>query len=325
MITGKLARFFASITFSLFSAFTFAQSPANEPIVAENSIAKVTRTEFEAEIQRIPPEIRADLLANNKRVGDLLAQMLLRKALVRQAKSEKLDTIPVNAARVANEAERVLAQLRILQIEEAASAAFEAKHAAQLARAREIYIVDRERYRVPEEISASHILFDIKKHSSEEARKLAAEARARIVAGADFNAVAKDLSEDPTARENAGSLGWFTRDRMDPAFARAAFALKQGEVSEPVLSAFGWHIVRLDGRHPSRFKSFEEAQDEILAALKKTYVDQQRDTVVNALRNDPATSFNDKEVKMLIDQVTAPATDSHSTTSPSAASTKAAK
>ena len=299
-------RLSAAIALLFVTTAVSAQSQ-NDAVVAENSTAKITRTEFEAEIQRIPSDLRGDLLASNKRVGDLLAQMLLRKSLANQAKSEKLDAIPVNAARVTNEAERVLAQLRVMQVEEVASAAFDAKRAANVARAREIYLADRERYRVPEEISASHILFDTKKHSNEEARKLAADARARIVAGADFNVVAKELSQDPSARENGGSLGWFPREKMDAAFSRGAFALKQtGDISEPVQSSFGWHIIRLEGRHPSRIKPFDEVQDEIVASLRKTYVDQQRDIILNAIRNDPATAINDPEVKNLLDRLSAP-------------------
>ena len=98
----------------------------DQPFVAQNSSTKITRAEFEAELQRIPAEMRAEFLASNKRVGDLLLQMLLRKTLAGQAKNEKLDANPVNAARVSNEADRVLAQLRVAEVEEAASAAVEA-------------------------------------------------------------------------------------------------------------------------------------------------------------------------------------------------------
>jgi peptidyl-prolyl cis-trans isomerase C len=297
-----LAAFFVTTVFG-------AESPSDsQQTMAQNSSVKVTRAEFEAEIQRIPAELRAEFLMSNKRVGDLLVQMLLRKTLAAQARGEKLDADPVNAARVSNETDRALAQLRIARVEEIADAAFEAKRASYIARAREIYTVDRDHYRAPDEISASHIFFDTKKHSSDEARKLAVEAHAKIVSGADFNATAKQVSEDPSAKENSGRLGWFTRDRMDPAFSRAAFALKKpGDVSDPVQSAFGWHIIRLDERRAPRIRSFEEVQDEIVASLKTTYINEQREAVLNTVRSDPATAINDSAVKALLDQtMTAP-------------------
>src|SRR5439155_13629388 len=87
-----------------------AESPPADLVVAQNSTVRVTRSEFEAEILRIPPEMRAEFLMSNQRVGDLLTQMLLRKALANQARSENLDAKPINAARMNNKVERVLAQ-----------------------------------------------------------------------------------------------------------------------------------------------------------------------------------------------------------------------
>ena len=72
-------------------------------------------------------------------------------------------------------------------------------------------------------------------------------------------------------------------------------------------------------------KSFEEVQEEILSTLKKSYIDQQRDAVVNAIRGDPETEINDAEVKQLVDQVTAPPSGTHPATSTSAPSTNAVK
>ena len=303
-----------------------ADARSDDAAVAQNSVTTITRAEFEAELLRIPPEMRAEFVASNKRVGDLLFQMLLRKTLASQAKAAKLDADPVSAARVTNEVERMLAQLRVAEVEEKATAEFEAKRASQIARARELYVADRDRYRAPEEVSASHILFDSKKHSSEEARKLAIDARARIVAGADFNAVAKQLSEDPSAQENAGRLGWFTPERMDAAFSRAAFALKQtGDVSEPVQSAFGWHIIRLDDRRPPRTRTFEEVQDEIVAGLKKAYVDQQREKVLGAIRGDPKNAINDSEVKSIVEHTMTPTEHTHAPDSAPAPTAKSAK
>jgi len=301
-----------ALAFAILACVASLSAAADDPVVAENSSTKITRVEFEAELQRVPAEMRAEFIASKKRVGDLLLQMLLRKTLAAQAKSEKLDADPINAARVSNEADRVLAQLRVAQVDEAAGAAFDAKRTSQIARARELYLADRDRYRAPEEISASHILFDTKKHSNDDARKLAADARAKIIAGADFNALAKEVSEDPSARENAGRLGWFTRERMDAAFSGAAFALKQpGAVSEPVQSAFGWHIIRLDDRRPARVRPFEEVQDEIVAGLRKAYVDQQRDAVLGPIRSDPKTAINDAEVQALVEHTMAPTEHSH--------------
>jgi peptidyl-prolyl cis-trans isomerase C len=272
-----------------------------DPIVAENATETVRLSEFEAELERVPPENRNAFLSNRQRVGDLLGQMLVRKTLATQAKAEKLDEDPANVARVRAENQRLLAQLRIASVEKVAAAEFEAKLAEHQRYAREIYLVDREKFRVPEEISASHILFDVKKHSSEDARKLAERARARVTAGEEFASVAREVSEDPSAASNGGALGWFKRETMDPKFSQAAFALKQnGAISEPVLSQFGWHIIRLEGRKEATVLPFESVRDQIVADLRNRHISQARDAVLEKIRNDPKHSLNEPVLEDLV-------------------------
>lgn len=115
------------------------------------------------------------------------------------------------------------------------------------------------------ELKASHILF--KATTDDEvsgAFRKAQELRARLAAGLDFAATAEQLSEDPSAKANKGDLGWFRLGSMVKPFEDAALALKPGELSAPVRTNFGVHLIRLEGR---REKSFEEIQDALRAQL----------------------------------------------------------
>jgi peptidyl-prolyl cis-trans isomerase C len=103
-----------------------------------------------------------------------------------------------------------------------------------------------------EEIHARHILLP----TEEEAKA----ALARVKAGEDFAKVATELSKDPAG--DGGDLGWFTKDRMVPEFADAAFKLQPGEVSEPVKSQFGWHIIKVEERRMRTFPPFEQLKDQ---------------------------------------------------------------
>ena len=87
------------------------------------------------------------------------------------------------------------------------------------------------------QVHAAHILLTT--------QQAADEARARIEAGEDFGDVAREVSTDPGTAPNGGDLGWFTRGEMVPAFADAAFSLPVGEVSQPVASEFGWHLIKV--------------------------------------------------------------------------------
>jgi peptidyl-prolyl cis-trans isomerase D len=117
------------------------------------------------------------------------------------------------------------------------------------------------------ELKASHILFKAESDGDvPEAMKKAMDLRAKLAAGQDFNQAAQALSEDPTAKTNKGDLGWFQAGQMDKAFEQAAMDLKVGELSQPVRSRFGIHLIRLEGR---REKSFDQVKEQLRAQLAR--------------------------------------------------------
>ena len=94
------------------------------------------------------------------------------------------------------------------------------------------------------------------------------------------------------------------KKEMDPAFGEAAFALKNtGDLSEPVLSQFGWHIIRLDGKRPATVRTYDEARETIIAELKKRYIDEKREEAIVAIRRDPKTQVNREAVDALTPRV----------------------
>ena len=103
-----------------------------------------------------------------------------------------------------------------------------------------------------EEIHARHILLP----TEDEAKA----ALARVKGGEDFAKVATELSKDPGGE--GGDLGWFTKDRMVPEFADAAFKLKQGQISDPVKTQFGWHIIKVEGKRTKSFPPFEQVKEQ---------------------------------------------------------------
>lgn len=122
-------------------------------------------------------------------------------------------------------------------------------------------------------IRARHILI---RTDREAPASVAAKAEAKInalreaiVKGQDFGAAAKANSEDPGSKESGGDLGFFTRNQMVPEFDRAAFALKVGEVSQPVRTQFGYHLIKVEEKTEEKQRSFEEAREDVLKALKR--------------------------------------------------------
>ncbi|MFI4953870.1 MAG: peptidylprolyl isomerase, partial [Burkholderiales bacterium] len=272
-----------------------------DEVLAENAVTRLTRADYDADVQRVPPEMRNSFASDPKRIGTYLNNLLLTKTLAIEGRKAGVDHDPVLQRRIELEADRLIAEAQIKRIEEAAGADFDAKSAQFMLKAKETYLVDKDRFRTPEEVEASHILFDIRTRTPEEALALAQEARKKVLAGADFATLAKELSDDPSAKKNGGELGWFGRGRMDPAFTDAAFGLKSvGDVSEPVLSRFGYHIIRLEGRRAPERRPFEAVQDRIMAELRTRYVNEQRDMKINAIRNDPDQKINRPAIDALI-------------------------
>jgi len=274
---------------------------AGDEVLAENAAVKLTRSDYETDLLRVTPEMRGEFAASPKRLTMMLNTLLVDKTLAKEARDVGLDRNEEIARRLALETDRFLAQAMIGKIENDAAAEFDAKQADFLAAARETYMLNKEKYRRPEQISASHILFDPAKRGNDAALALAKETRAKLLAGASFATVAAEISDDPTAKTNGGGLGWFGPGKMDPAFSKTAFALKNtGDLSEPVQSSFGWHIIRLDGRRPPQDMPWEQARKVIMADLKQRHVIEARDARLNAIRNDPNMKINQAAIDALV-------------------------
>jgi peptidyl-prolyl cis-trans isomerase D len=139
---------------------------------------------------------------------------------------------------------------------------------------RGFYENHQENYGQPEQRQASHILIRVDAEADQaavdEAEQKITALRERIEQGEDFAELAKADSEDPGSAEAGGDLGYFGKDIMDPAFEAAAFSLQQGEVSEPVRSSFGFHLIKVTGIKPSSVKPFAEARDQVEQDYRKT-------------------------------------------------------
>jgi peptidyl-prolyl cis-trans isomerase C len=117
-----------------------------------------------------------------------------------------------------------------------------------------------------EEVRARHVLFraDPKDpKAQDEARARAQVALERIKKGEEFATVATELTEDPSGKENGGDLDYFTKDQMVPEFANIAFQMQPGQVSNPVRTQFGWHIIKLEDRRNRPVPEFEKVRPQI--------------------------------------------------------------
>jgi peptidyl-prolyl cis-trans isomerase D len=133
--------------------------------------------------------------------------------------------------------------------------------------------LNRDRYAEEKEVKARHILFKVDQDADEKTvartRQKALKVLEEAKAGADFAELAKKYSEDPGSKTKGGDLGFFTKDRMVKPFSDAAFAMKPDEISEPVRTPFGWHIIKVEEVKEAKEPVLEEVKEEIRAKLVK--------------------------------------------------------
>ena len=169
----------------------------------------------------------------------------------------------VQAYYEANKARFVTPEAATLQFVELKAADVAAGMQVDEAGLRQYYDqVAAERYMDAERRRARHILIESGSDDAA-AKKTAEEVAAQAKAGGDFAALAKQYSADPGSKDQGGELGWATREAYVPEFAEAVFTMQAGEVSAPVKTQFGWHVIQVEEIQPAHQRSFDEVRAEL--------------------------------------------------------------
>jgi peptidyl-prolyl cis-trans isomerase C len=211
-------------------------------------LAKVNGKEITDEDLKIAAEdLGANLppqLQGKARETYLLDYLIDGQLIVQKALAEKLDQDPEFPRKLAYFREKLLMESVLGKL---------SKEAASEEAMKKTYDEAAKAQKPETEVHARHILVATETDAQ--------AALKRIKAGEDFAKVAKEVSKDPGSE--GGDLGWFTKDRMVPEFAEAAFKLEPGQVSDPVKSQFGWHIIKVEGKREKSFPSYDEVKDQV--------------------------------------------------------------
>jgi peptidyl-prolyl cis-trans isomerase C len=232
----------AAFALGLAVAYFAAPAQADPKVLAKVDGTPITEDDFNDALADIGPGLpqKLDGAERQKYVLDYLIDM---KLVAKKASADKVDTSAEFQRRLAYYHDKLAMEDLLTGVGKAAMTD-EAEHKA--------YDEAAKAQPPQEEIHARHILLP-----TEEAAKAAL---ARVKAGEDFAKVATELSKDPAGE--GGDLGWFTKDRMVPEFSAVAFKMKPGEVSDPVKTQFGWHIIKVEGVRTKSFPPFEQVKDQ---------------------------------------------------------------
>ncbi|AUZ47056.1 SurA N-terminal domain-containing protein [Pseudomonas orientalis] len=134
---------------------------------------------------------------------------------------------------------------------------------------------EKETANLAEQRRAAHILIEVNDKVTEaQAKAKIEEIQARLAKGEQFDALAKEFSQDPGSANNGGDLGFAGPGVYDPDFETALYGLKQDQVSAPVRSAFGWHLIKLLGVEAPEVPTFASLKDKLTRELKTQQVEQ---------------------------------------------------
>ncbi len=240
----------AIILVTLLSGFAYAAEP--DKVLARVDSEDITEREVLAFIQ--PFGQQAMMLYNSEKGKKMIIEdMISMRLFALDAEAQKLDETPEVAEQIASARMIILAQAARMKAAEGLTVSDD--------EVKKFYDDNPKMFVQPERVHARHILV-----SGDENL---AKVQAALKAGVSFDAVAKEHSIDPGSAQNGGDLGEFPRGVMVPEFEKAAFALeKSGDVSEPVKTQFGWHIIKLEDRIPETVIPFEQVKTQILQNLR---------------------------------------------------------
>ncbi len=158
---------------------------------------------------------------------------------------------------------------------------------------RAYYERERDRFETVEERRARHMLFEVAGGDDAAALERANSARQRVLDGEDFAAVATEVSDDGGTRASGGDLGWMTLGMLGDEFDEALFELDQGEISEPVRTSFGYHVLRVDGIRAGDTVSFESLRDELYEEYSRTAAEDRYFDVANELADRAFDAYDE--------------------------------
>ena len=256
-----------------------APATAEDKVVATINGKPIT----DADLAVADSEIGSDMgsmPADQKRMS--LVEFLIDNQLFAEAAEEsKLDEGPAFESRLAYLKRRALRELYFDKI---------IKGSVSDADARKLYDEQVQKLKPEEEAQASHILVA----TEAEAKDL----KEKLKNGGDFAALAKEHSKDPGSKDTGGDLGFFTRGQMVPQFEEVVFSMNKGDVSDPVQTQFGWHIIKLVDKRTKAPPAFEVVKDRILQSMLL----QKASTTAVDLRSKAKIEYVDADIKKAVEE-----------------------
>ena len=223
----------------------------DSPVIAKVDNAVITEDDFINAISRVPEWARSQFTDKEGKMK-FLDELIKRELIYQNAKKMRLNKDKDYVAKVEEFKKMTLLSLII-------NKEVEQKARVDDAEIKAFFDENKDKFTVGTQVRASHILVETEKEAK--------DILERIGKGESFAALAKSLSKDKGSAEKGGDLGYFGRGKMVPEFEKAALALKPGEISDPVRTRFGYHIIKLTDIKKGKPADFEQTKESIRKQL----------------------------------------------------------
>jgi peptidyl-prolyl cis-trans isomerase C len=260
------------------------------------SNGSISENELRADLLRLPADQRVKTLQNPQSMSQVMDNLHVYKSLAHAAESSGFTKDPLMKAATETAIIRTIGSLYMTHLIDQ-----EKKKLGDLTpAAREQYLSKSEKYMQAERVSAAHILIADQKADDAALHKRAIAVREELIKGGNFFELAGKYSADPGSRQRGGELGEFPRGAMVKPFEDAAFALSQpGQLSEPIKTQFGYHIIKLNKHSPAGKQSFDEVKESIINELTESALNERREKIVNEIRKDSTIKIDDAAFEAL--------------------------
>lgn len=271
----------------------WGQTAGPAPVAASAVLARagqhaVTVDEMRALLGAQPEEVRPRILTNPKQLDEIVRGEAERKALLalaRKAGVEGRGDVVFLIQRAQEQAilNAYLAPYRVLP-----------EGFPTDAEVADYYAKNKARFLIPEQVNLSTIFLLLlpawasDKKIEEKVRAEAAGVAAQAKRGGNFAELARRHSQDRPTAERGGVVGWVTAEQLVPELAQLAFSLKPGELSDPIRTQFGFHVIRVNDRTPAVQRPLAEVRGEVTGLLRQEYVTRkEREAIESALKQAP--------------------------------------
>ena len=233
----------ASVAVSAIALAACLASPASAKVLAKVDGLEITDDDVKVALEDLGATMPREM-GDDEREKYALDYLIDLKLVAKKAAADNMGVGPEIVRKLNYYKDKVMMESLLGDIARAGST-----EAAK----RKVYDDAAKNQKPEPEVSARHILVPTENEAKDVLK--------RVKGGEDFAKVATEVSKDPGSQ--GGDLGWFTKDKMVPEFAEAAFKLDKGQISDPVKSQFGWHIIKLEDKRTKEFPPYEAVKDQV--------------------------------------------------------------